>query len=627
MRLTPLRYTTELAWYFLTKGSSLYPGWTDLLLRMSVYSPGQDDSQATRPTWSDLQAIAVRARHILRPMAEESYRRALDASGDRRQPSDGRASPDFHDAVASLLVAQSRALQSFRRTRSVFSDLAEAAASGSDGASPRQDVARRMKHMHDLPPASAFVTSLDLELEMALWRVGEKFVVMMPVHVTRDGGEGAFHWFEAVVEPSDEPAHADGGSGEGTLPEKLVAPQEWHVVLGRSREGREHLPTVVRLTGSPLMELPTADRPVELNPWRRHLRELCTHPQPDAEMFMQSSAEIVSGIESLRGIDPSTVQHLVGEARHVFDWVEAENGQVGLAGQLAAESLSAEQEVDQDGLRHQQGSLRLLSKRLPEIPEGPDPFVRGMEAIGTVASSDEVGSPGLVSYHAVILDEYSAVQTSHAELVGAVQVRDSASFQPSLPAGLVANKPFVPRFWLAFGVQLAEPAIRYRLFSQVTSATVRDSVTGDSVGGPVTNAALTASAASPRDGNDSVRTSEDGEPDRSLGYSDSAVSAPMGYGLAVNSSLDEVDMDLLRWMGFAVVEDDCEIFSADIRDLAKHTIHVMRALEELSLDGQQRTDGSGRKGLRRGPSDVFNSNQYRRPRRGQCINGAAGGLR
>lgn len=206
--LSQLRIATELAWYFLTLETPVYPGWTDLLLKLALQED-QSVADRIRPRFLNLRKQADLLRSLLQNSATTSWRES------------GSTSPyPMHGAAATVLWAQAAAVRSARRI---------------------------------LPPACAFVTSFDMELEMALWRAapeGASFFVLIPVLVFRQASDHAAEacWLRAEISKS---------RGNDGL-EAILKPQRWDVVgahtdINDLRAG----PHVIRLSGSPLVTLPS----------------------------------------------------------------------------------------------------------------------------------------------------------------------------------------------------------------------------------------------------------------------------------------------------------------------------------------------------------------------------------
>jgi hypothetical protein len=133
-------------------------------------------------------------------------------------------------------------------------------------------------------------------------------------------------------------------------------------------------------------------------------------------------------------------------------------------------------------------------------------------------------------HHAVTIDEYSSLQLSHAEIVAA---HVDGDVQASLPGDLSSGAPHASRFWAAFGMQIEDPIIRFRVFSQVYAA--------------VSIATHGASS-----------------------ESTSGLHAPRARGLAVNRRDVEQHAPLFRWLGFDTVEGRCSEFAQDLEHYQQH---------------------------------------------------------
>lgn len=246
LKVDHLRIITEVAWYFLSlsEGVSVYPvypGWTELLLRLMLREGMQVKTSSGRPRPRHTQIVELpdAVVELLEPMTKKSWADEGDGVNERRR---------LYGAAADVLCAQADQLDRQRR-------LFEAR----PGAPSLPPSASR------LPPAAALVTSFDLELDMALWRArGDKpFSVVVPVHVLRDEHstrEAEFCWLMGTVLPGPH------GSAEETL-RSLRHPSDWRLLTPQT--GTEVLraqPTVIHLSGCPLFALPdvAADRNVDL---------------------------------------------------------------------------------------------------------------------------------------------------------------------------------------------------------------------------------------------------------------------------------------------------------------------------------------------------------------------------
>lgn len=209
----------DLAWWEISKGSLMYPGWSDVLLHLGVLSKTQvwGSDGTVRPSFTDLKD--ARAAIIKR------YDSVTKASWNRVEP-DTRS--EFYAAIATVLNQQS----TFVRDRV--------------GANP-------------VP--SAYVTTFDLELEMALLRDEGTtgFVIVCPFYAELTVGAESAHratllWMGCRVggQALDEPRIDDA--------EQLIRNRsEWFLCTRETfaeNPALRRLPHVVRLAGCPLIDLP-----------------------------------------------------------------------------------------------------------------------------------------------------------------------------------------------------------------------------------------------------------------------------------------------------------------------------------------------------------------------------------
>jgi hypothetical protein len=217
-----LRLLTEVAWYFLIRDTPIYPGWTDLLLRLMLAQSTGDQQRSPRrprPRYSSLLELADAARSVLVVPTERSW----DAT--RAGTDDELSRQRLYRAAAATLWAQADAHHS------------------------------RLAQSSDVPPPAAFMTTLDIELEMALTATepDRPFSVAVPVYVVprRDADEAEFCWLMADVPPAPE-------DDLGDL-DRLRRPLNWRVLDERGfRDEPRDRPLVIHLSGCPLIELPGA---------------------------------------------------------------------------------------------------------------------------------------------------------------------------------------------------------------------------------------------------------------------------------------------------------------------------------------------------------------------------------
>lgn len=175
-------------------------------------------------------------------------------------------------------------------------------------------------------------------------------------------------------------------------------------------------------------------------------------------------------------------------------------------------------------------------------------------------------SEGISSlYHAVTVDEYTALQRSNAELIATQRLGAMADVpSTSLPQDFSVGNTQIPRFWLAFGAQLSDPAIRYQLFAEIFKAV-----------NPAEGATQSTDAAAASDYWDDGGQSETNErPAQGIEAPPGGLTQSPDFalgGLAINHRIEDDDAGLLYWLEFTVVKDDCANF---IDDLAHYQRHV-----------------------------------------------------
>ena len=223
LRVADIQLLTELCWYSLTEETSVYPGWNDLLLHLSTRtSPALFDRWLPRPAFDEIDAACQ--------FVEQRYAATTRLSWDELVDHDQSDRERFYATVAAILRQQA------------------ALRSSQPQSAPLQP-----------PIASAFVTSFDLELEMAMWRSGtEPFVIAVPMNLLQDIDEPAtclasVCWLGCLIRPDHNLTH-------GEQLEKLRTPAEedWFLLNGETAYELAYgnYPVIVRLSGSPLMSAP-----------------------------------------------------------------------------------------------------------------------------------------------------------------------------------------------------------------------------------------------------------------------------------------------------------------------------------------------------------------------------------
>lgn len=393
LHLVHLRLLTELCWYHLTLRTSVYPGWSDLLLHLSAQEEeAAIDRGRARPAFASLAAATA-------PIIKRYER----ATADSWASLDGPVRSDrdvFYDSVAGVVAQQARV----RR--------------------------RYAKKAVGPPVASVFLTTFDLELEMALWaRSTEPFVVAVPVNLLTDidGADGtpasrmaSSCWLGCLVTPDHELGHT-----EQLARLREPGPDQWFVLSAQSKFdfARTYggMPVVVRLNGCPLLKLPPLHRDGRSTELRRQL-------------------------------------------------------------------------------------VALFREQLPS--DGAEPAL------------------ALTVQHALLLDEYAAMQQTAAEFFNyAPDLVSSNAVRYGLPENITGvDSDLFTRFWTVMGVQVGDSGVRYRFASQLISPKMQSS------GGA--------------------------QPDRS--------------GVVINRRINSAVRDLLYWYGFDVVTARSEDFVEDLDHYVKH---------------------------------------------------------
>lgn len=215
--LDDLRLLTEVAWFFLIQGTQVYPGWSDLLLGLMLHQKHDAplrSSRRPRPKFKNLMTLAESVATLMKEATEASW----DTLAAGSQPDERDR---FFAATAEVLWSQANA----RTTQ------------------------------NKLPPAVGFVTSFDLELEMALWvqaRTGDHFSVAIPVHILLGRNSTVAEPFWLIGSVTREMEVTD----HAKQLEKLQRPS-WRVLSASPRDDDPLFqgPVVVHLSGCPLFDL------------------------------------------------------------------------------------------------------------------------------------------------------------------------------------------------------------------------------------------------------------------------------------------------------------------------------------------------------------------------------------
>jgi hypothetical protein len=274
VRVSDVQALTEIAWAALMQSREVYPAWPELLVDLCLgeHSRGLRDGDAL-PSFTKPDGARVVLDRLLRTVSEATAQGYAELQNDN-------ARDRAYEQYARLLVLQAGRVS--RKGRSRTAILTNPLLSGTSGAPVRAAMTSmaRIAARKRPPIATAFVTTFDVELEMALrhHHPEQPFVVAVPVHLEDGLDPAEFRatsmWLAYVLRPSDKP-----------LLEAVTAPHvtDWFVLSSTNvREHRhsggkglhfdvlpedvgslDELPFIVRLSGSPLVKLPDLGSPRE----------------------------------------------------------------------------------------------------------------------------------------------------------------------------------------------------------------------------------------------------------------------------------------------------------------------------------------------------------------------------
>ena len=216
---------SEIAWHLMSEGTSQYPGSGDLLTLLTMANETTDRDQR----WPQVKSLEAARRKL-----NTELLRTTRLSWKSRLPGqDGVAAPHemqpsirdrLYDAVAEILIAQANR----HKTQS------------------KGDV-------NELPPAVTFITSFDIELEMALVAKRRPFRLVMPFYVrpASSSQPTGFVWLQTRIKPPE------GNELLASDLDRLITTEEWSLLTTHQSASEDDfsLPVVVRLAGSPLIRV------------------------------------------------------------------------------------------------------------------------------------------------------------------------------------------------------------------------------------------------------------------------------------------------------------------------------------------------------------------------------------
>jgi hypothetical protein len=299
IRSESIRYVTDAVWYLLARNAQIYHGWTDLMFEVT----GHDDTTSLshrNPYFSDLRDTpADLLRRLLIGATEHSW----------SESSSMDAVKATYNSAARVLLAQ-----------------ADAVRSGTP-------------HSSRLPPAACFVTSFDLEVEMALWKRmpdESEFFVVLPVYVGLVASDDSANpcWLRARITKS-------GKANEDGL-DRIRNPESWELLLGSATNDQlQSGPHVVRLCGSPLVELPAPDTD-GMAAVRDTLRAAKLIPQNQDSKLSISHAVTINEYVAVRQAEAELLLALTRGQDGIEERVRNRSLPIGLAASSSDRSLSGQ---------------------------------------------------------------------------------------------------------------------------------------------------------------------------------------------------------------------------------------------------------------------------------------------
>lgn len=246
VELDDVHLLAEALWHQVTLANVTdYPGWGDLVLRLSTRD-GAPDLRDHRPR-PRLDHVSQAAEAVRQRLQEPTLR-----SWDERMNNAHLERLEFFSAVADFLAAQAAYRAACRE--------------------PTDPNMRQLPRIEQPPIASAFVASFDVELEMALLRLGSPFVVALPVHLVHGSAPkdtARTCWLGCVVDPQNEvddqlslllrPQQSRWFQLSNRPYYSIDSPADVlpkHADLAGLPAQLGDLPVVVRLNGCPLIDLP-----------------------------------------------------------------------------------------------------------------------------------------------------------------------------------------------------------------------------------------------------------------------------------------------------------------------------------------------------------------------------------
>lgn len=469
---------TEVAWFYivksLVKDSDAYLNWSEMLVSIGLTPRRFNEKDAReafqvrpRPRYSDLEEASKVISTELRGITIQRAREYTQVAKPDPSGADDESKPaEAYAAYANLLVAEAnlrhRRRQSSRlETRdAVFNSVKDEDESddtkpvlfrvpGVVADTPTDTMPVPDAHARDntaatdsnaganVPPvAVAFVTTFDLEMEMALCRHHPEvpFVVALPVNVALQTGDEAIEraaslWLGYVVGPVDP---------------KLLASRGDDREMGQYTDQEAEQYAADTFAREPFAEQPPAifSQVAEPDIRRWFVLDEDEDRSDTAKSLLRIRSPLVRKLEEA-GPLPFIVR-LSGSPLVKLPRIEALARR---AGKSALASLSEEiQEV-------------VYSSDATDV-DSWDEAARAAASIRARDNKTEMNGYRRHLEHGLLLEEHHALQLSFPEVSG--------NSRRALPRELTGKKGAKYwRFWTLLGVQTSDDAIRYRLIAQI----------------------------------------------------------------------------------------------------------------------------------------------------------------
>ena len=428
---------TEVSWYYLSLAKDVYPGWPELLIHLSLNPKAKAIRQDhPRPSFTSPDGTARVIQGLLRPPTEATARH-LAESGEELSVRD-LAYAQYAELLTTQAQIRAEALRRrypVERRGEIVIDYSYAGSGSATRQAPAsttdQQDRSQLPSAPVPPPATAFVTTFDVELELALaWHHPEQpFVVAVPINLVEPQDATSTRratslWLGYIVRPpKNKRTSAQGLLEAVTKPQ----PEDWFV-----------------LSSSPIDAAWTEDT------------TLTGHPEGDPARHRL----LPSGVSQL-GALPIIVR-LSGSPLVTLPYIS----------QIHPDNPLTP-------LRTRALEVAFLS---PDVDANPGPPANPETGSRVSDYETALDDPRLHFSHALLLEEHHSLRLSLPEVTGS----SAATYSPSdpvrgddygensgrgLPRSLTDGvRDGYWRYWTLLGVQVSDPVIRYRLVAQLIGA-------------------------------------------------------------------------------------------------------------------------------------------------------------